>query len=84
MAKVRKGIRSKKQSEKSPFNNYWIKENYLILFAGVIALILGFFLMSIDPYDSALSLSFSPIVLLIAYIVIFPLSILFRKRKTKE
>ncbi|MBU2494604.1 MAG: DUF3098 domain-containing protein [Bacteroidetes bacterium] len=84
MSKVRKSIRSQKQSEKSPFNNYWNKNNYLFLFSGVIVLIIGFFLMSIDPYDSTLSLSVSPIVLLIAYLIIFPLSILFRKNNSKE
>lgn len=84
MAKVRKGIRSQKQSEKSPFNNYWKKENYLLLFGGILVLILGFLFMTKDPYDSTLSLSISPIVLLIAYIIIFPLSILYKKRKTKE
>ena len=84
MAKVRKGIRTQKQTEKSPFNNYWKKENYLILFAGALVLILGFLFMTKDPYDSTLSLSISPIVLLIAYVIIFPLSIMFKKKKTKE
>ena len=84
MAKVRKNIRSQKKSEKPPFTNYWKKENFYVLFAGVAVLIFGFFLMSQDPYDSTLSLSISPIVLLIAYLVIFPLSIFYRKRKTKE
>ncbi|OGU37113.1 MAG: hypothetical protein A2068_11090 [Ignavibacteria bacterium GWB2_35_6b] len=84
MSKVRKAITSKKQIEKSPFNNYWIKENYIFLLIGILVLILGFFLMAQDPYDSQLSLSFSPIVLLFAYIIIFPLSILFRKKKSKE
>lgn len=84
MAKVRKNIRSQKKTEKSPFNNYWKKENFYILFGGIAVVILGFFLMSQDPYDSTVSLSISPIVLLIAYLIIFPLSIFYRKRKTKE
>ena len=84
MTKVRKNIRTQKKSEKSPFNNYWKKENFYMLFSGIAVLIFGFFLMSQDPYDSTVSLSISPIVLLLAYLVIFPLSIFYRKRKTKE
>ena len=84
MTKVKKGNRSQKQSDKSPFNNYWIKENYFILFGGIFLLIIGFILMGQNPYDSVVSLSVSPVVLLIAYLVIIPFSILFIKRKTKE
>ena len=84
MTKVRKNIRTQKKSEKSPFNNYWKKENFYMLFSGIAVLIFGFFLMSQDPYDSTVSLSISPIVLLLAYLVIFPLSIFYRKSKTKE
>lgn len=84
MSKVKKGFRSQKQPLKSPFNNYWIKENYILLFVGFFILILGFFLMAQDPYDSTTSLSISPIVLLVGYIIIIPLSILFRKRNSKE
>lgn len=68
----------------SPFKNYWTKENYLILLIGFAVLIIGYFLMGQDPYDNPLSLSVSPIVLLIAYIVIFPLAIFYRKKKNES
>jgi len=84
MSKVKKGFRSQKQPMKSPFNNYWIKENYIFLLVGIIILVLGFFLMAQDPYDATISLSISPIILLIGYIIIIPLSILYRKRNPKE
>ena len=69
----------KKQLE-SPFKNYWLKSNYMLLGAGLAVLILGFFLMSFGPWDNPISLSISPIVLLVAYLVIFPLSILYKKK----
>ncbi|MFA3782754.1 hypothetical protein ABRY23_06760 [Melioribacteraceae bacterium 4301-Me] len=85
MAKVKqrqKEIRNKKK-KLSPFNDYWTKANYLILSIGFLLLLLGYFLMAQGPWDSFLSVSVSPIILLIAYIVIIPIAILYRK-KNKE
>ncbi len=50
---------------------------------GVFLLIVGFYFMSIGPYDSTISLTISPLVLMIAYLIIFPLSIL-SSSKNKE
>lgn len=85
MAKVKKKHRKpiKKQVE-SPFKNYWQKTNYTLLGAGLGVLILGFFLMSFGPWDNPISLTLSPLVLLIAYLVIFPLSILYKKKNNKS
>ncbi|MFZ1292175.1 MAG: hypothetical protein WAR79_18925 [Melioribacteraceae bacterium] len=68
----------------SPFKNYWSKSNFLIFNIGIIVLLIGFYLMSIGPWDNPLSLSISPIILLIAYVVIFPLSILSSKNKSSN
>ncbi|MBK8945272.1 MAG: hypothetical protein IPM32_08370 [Ignavibacteriae bacterium] len=65
----------------SPFKNYWNKTNFLIFSIGIVVLLIGFYLMSIGPWDNPVSLSISPIILLVAYIVIFPLSILKSKNK---
>jgi len=80
MAKV------KKQNQKrfnfvSPFSNYWHKENYIFLAAGIILLIVGYLLMGQGKWDNQISLSLSPVVLLIAYLVFFPLSIFYSKKK---
>ncbi|MBI9070534.1 MAG: hypothetical protein JEY94_02990 [Melioribacteraceae bacterium] len=84
MAKqIKKKIRNEK-STPSPFNFYWKKENAYLLGLGMVILVLGFFLMSIDPFDSFPSLTLSPIVLLLAYLVVFPLSILYRKKNKVE
>lgn len=78
-------VKSKKKTKVfSPFNNYWNNKNYLILGIGIGLLIVGFYLMSIGPWENPLSLSVSPVLLLIAYIIVFPLSILYKKKNNLD
>ncbi len=83
MAKTvrKKNIRPVKKTAVSPFNIYWDKKNYLFLFLGFILLFAGYYFMSINPWNSFPALNISPVILIIAYIVIFPASILFREKK---
>ena len=82
----RKNIRKSKkvQAQQSPFKIYWEKQNYLFLSLGFIVIIIGFYLMTIGPWDSVPSLVISPILLFIGYVLIFPASILSRKKKGKD
>ena len=82
MAKVKP--KSKKSTKKlsSPFKNYWNKNNYIIFGLGIGIIIIGFLLMAQSPWDNPLSLSISPVVLLVAYIIVFPLSILYKKKSS--
>ena len=86
MGKSKRNFResSKAKAKVSPFKDYWERYNYYLLFLGIGILILGFYFMAQGPWDNPLSLSISPIVLLIAYIVILPLAILFRSSKKKD
>ncbi len=68
------------KSKVAPFNIYWEKTNYLILFAGIAVLILGYFFMSMGPWNSFASLDVSPVILIIGYVIVLPLAILYRKR----
>jgi ATP/ADP translocase len=77
MAKIKK---QKKRNFVSPFKNYWQKENYIFLAIGIIFLVAGYILMGQGKWDNTLSLSVSPIVLLIAYLVFFPLAIFYKKK----
>jgi len=61
-------------SRKLPFT---IK-NYLLFLVGIVTIIIGYFLMSIGPYDSVYSLTISPVVLLAGYIVLLPMSVLMK------
>lgn len=86
MAKAvkRKSLKPAKKTFVSPFNIYWDKTNYILLFAGILFVIVGFYVMSIGEWDSATSLVISPIILFIGYVIIFPLSILFRNKDSVE
>jgi FtsH-binding integral membrane protein len=76
-------IKQTKKTSVSPFNIYWEKKNYYLLALGLVVTIFGFYFMTIGPWDSFSSLVISPILLFIAYIIIFPLSIFLRKRTEK-
>ncbi len=72
----------------SPFNIYWEKNNYYLLFAGIGIIILGFYIMSVGAWNSVTSLVISPILLVIGYVFVLPASIFYRKKNnagdTKE
>ena len=77
-------IKQVKKTAVSPFNIYWEKKNYFLLCLGLLVTILGFYFMTLGPWDSFSSLVISPIILFIAYVIIFPLSIFLRKKKDQE
>jgi len=77
-------IKQTKKTSVSPFNIYWEKKNYYLLALGLLVIIVGFYFMTIGPWNSTASLVISPILLFIAYVIIFPLSIFLRKKSEKE
>ena len=84
MSKQRKKAKNTKVRLISPFKDYWGKENIIFLILGITFLVAGYVLMSTDPWDSTIALTFSPIVLLIAYLVFFPLSIFYKKKSENK
>ena len=80
----KKKTRTQKKSTESPFNIYWEKQNYILLLAGFACLLLGFYFLAQGSWDSTVSLVVSPIFLFIGYILIFPASIFFRKKKEEK
>ena len=79
----KKTIKQTKKASVSPFNIYWDKKNYYLLGIRLLFTVIGFYFMNIGPWDSFSSLAISPIILFIAYIIIFPLSIFLRKKSEK-
>lgn len=77
-------VKQTKKTSVSPFNIYWEKKNYYLLALGLVITIIGFYFLTIKPWNSFSSLVISPILLFIAYIIIFPLSIFLRKKAVKE
>ena len=79
--------KSSKQAKKkwvSPFNIYWEKKNYILLIAGFIILVIGYLVMSDGKWNSTSALVFSPIILGITYLLIFPLLIFSGKKNQND
>ena len=78
MSKIVKNIKDQKKIEKMPFKDYWGKENYIFLGISMIVLVIGYYVMSLGKWDSTLSMSVSPVILLIAYLILIPLTLFFK------
>lgn len=83
MAKVQKVVKEVKKTIASPFKEYWSENNFVLLGVSLLGLIIGYFLMTRGPWDSFLSLTVSPIVLTIVYLIVIPITILYTKSKNK-
>jgi membrane protein DedA with SNARE-associated domain len=79
MAKVKK---------KQPGERYHFplgKTNYTILIIGIIVLIVGYILMGIpDNPDDFLTRTLSPVLLFIAYLVIIPIGVFYKPKKSEK
>lgn len=83
MSKVQKNLKDQKKVTKSPFNDYWHKINYTFLIISMLVLITGYYFMTNGAWDSTLSMSVSPVILLIVYLILIPLAI-FLKPTSKQ
>ncbi len=72
-----------KKSFHSPFFIYWDKLNYILFGAGLLLLVIGFYVMSLGEWDSTTSLFIAPIILFVAYVIVFPLAIFIRSKNVK-
>ncbi len=68
---------SGKKTPSLPFTSH----NYILFFAGIAVLILGYISMSIGPVDSFWSLTLAPVLLVIGYLIIIPFSFLYQHKK---
>jgi membrane-anchored glycerophosphoryl diester phosphodiesterase (GDPDase) len=83
MSKMQKNLKDQKKVTKSPFNDYWHKINYTFLILSMLVLITGYYFMTIGTWNSTLSMSVSPVILLIVYLILIPLAI-FLKPSSKQ
>lgn len=67
------------QSKKSalPFT----AENYYLFFAGLATVIIGYICMASGPVYGFLSLTVSPIIVCIGYLVLIPMALIYRKKQ---
>ncbi len=72
----------KTQTKKSslPFT----KENYIIFFIGLFIILTGYIFMGTGDLNGPVSLTLSPILLTVGYLVLIPLAILYRKKDAVE
>ncbi|MCF8261342.1 MAG: DUF3098 domain-containing protein [Melioribacteraceae bacterium] len=82
--KIRKKVKNQNSRFQSPFASYWSKTNFILLFTGIGILILGYYLMNVGPWDNPISLTISPLLLLFAYLVVFPAAILYKQKGKQE
>ncbi|MCB0278864.1 MAG: hypothetical protein KDD94_05145 [Calditrichaeota bacterium] len=59
------------------------KKNYQLFALAMLTLVIGYIVMGIGPADGFLSLSLSPIILVIGYCVLIPLSIMYKEKKAE-
>jgi hypothetical protein len=57
------------------------KRNLFLLTIGLVVMVIGFILMAQEPVDGFLSRTLAPIVLVIAYLVIIPISIIAKNKE---
>jgi membrane protein YdbS with pleckstrin-like domain len=81
MAKVKK-----KTKKKSAFvgNITLTRRNFAIFGIGILAIIIGYIVMATGETYSVQSLVIAPILLLIGYLIIVPISILYRKKGANQ
>lgn len=70
----------KKARQAIPFG----RENYIIFLIGILVIVLGYIFLAQGPADSFWSLTLAPILLVISYCIIIPISIIYRKKTPKQ
>lgn len=56
------------------------RTNYSLALVGCALLILGFGCSGVEPHDGFVSLTLSPLLLSLAYLVVLPAAILYREK----
>lgn len=84
MAKPKKVQQKKKVSKgSSKWTIPLTRTNFYLFGLGIVILIVGFYIMTIPPWDSFFALVISTLLLLFGYFVIFPMGILKKKQENE-
>jgi membrane protein YdbS with pleckstrin-like domain len=60
------------------------KKNITWFLVGLVMIILGYFFMAQPPVYGFMSLHLAPIILIIAYLIVFPIAIMIRDKKQES
>ena len=64
------------------FNSWsYTKVNYILFISGIIMIILGYIIMVTGDTNSFQSLSLSPVILLIGYLILIPASLIYKEKE---
>lgn len=83
-AQARPGPKGRKKKGAAPtFRLPFTRINYLGIGIGLVIIVLGYICLSRPPVDGFVSLTLAPILLVLGYCVVIPVSILLREPKSK-
>jgi hypothetical protein len=60
------------------------KKNIFLFLIGLLSIVIAFILMAQPPVDGFLSRTLAPVILVIAYLVIFPIALFIRNKKVDQ
>ena len=64
------------------FNSWsFSKKNYFLFIVGIIFIIIGYFIMALGETYSFQSLSLSPVILTIGYLILIPSALLYKDKE---
>lgn len=73
----------KKKEIASSFRLPFTKKNYIGLGLGILIIVIGYICLSTPPWDSFISRTLAPILLVLGYCVVIPISIFLKESKAK-
>jgi len=80
-------MQDKKKEKRQRFQKEHVfpytKENTVMFLFGFIVVVAGYICLSKGPWNSFWSLTLAPILLVVGYCVIFPIALLYQKKKQK-
>jgi len=78
---VSKLFHTGKDASGNLFNTWsYSRVNYILFISGIIMIILGYIIMASGETNSFQSLSLSPVILLIGYLILIPASLLYKEK----
>jgi uncharacterized membrane protein HdeD (DUF308 family) len=81
-----KTVKSKQQSRiQKPAKELFgfTQKNYILFFAGLVVIVLGFFALAQPPVSGFMTLTLAPILLVIGYCILVPWAIFWKPKQQK-
>jgi uncharacterized membrane protein HdeD (DUF308 family) len=82
-AQARSASKSRKKKDTTSFRLPFTRRNYLGLGLGILVIIIGFICLSRPPVEGFVSVTLAPVLLVLGYCVIIPISIFLKEPKAK-